>query len=287
MKSKHPGPLGVAAVVKASKDPSFTPRPSIWDEFSIPDRVAIVTGGNRNIGLEMALVLSEIGARAVYCIDLPGQPSDEFKLTKDYVAKFGGRLEYVSADVTNQVEIWDKINKIGDDEGRIDACIAGAGVLGREVDCLDYSAKALEEVMSVNVNGALFTAQAAGKQMIRFGLPGSIIINASIAGTTTIKGRQWVGYNTSKSAVLQMARSMACELGHLGVRVNTLSAGHIRTTDVVEPDSQVFQEWAGRNPLGRLGRLDEMRGVTAWLASDASTFCTGSDIVVSGGYTIW
>lgn len=87
--------------------------------------------------------------------------------------------------------------------------------------------------MDVNTNGVLFTAQAAGRQMARFGTPGSIILIASMSGSVTNKAERgafaWAAYNTSKSAVLQMARSLACELGPQNIRVNSLSPGHIYT----------------------------------------------------------
>ena len=114
-----------------------------------------------------------------------------------------------------------------------------------------------------------------------FGLPGAIIICGSIAGSTTIRDRKWVGYNASKCAILQMTRSMACELGINGIRVNTLSAGQIQNGIVTSTmkGKGLADEWASRNTLGRLARLDEMRGVTVWLASDASSYCTGSEYV--------
>ncbi|CEL57962.1 Sorbose reductase sou1 OS=Schizosaccharomyces pombe (strain 972 / ATCC 24843) GN=sou1 PE=3 SV=1 [Rhizoctonia solani AG-1 IB] len=87
-----------------------------------------------------------------------------------------------------------------------------------------------------------------------------------------------------------MARSMACELGKHKIRVNSISPGYMHTKMVAAfTDAQpgLADTWAGMNPLGRLGRPDELRGVVAWLASDASTFCTGSDILVSGGHHAW
>lgn len=177
--------------------------------------------------------------------------------------------------------------------------------------------------MDVNVNGVLFTAQAAGQQMVRFGNGGSIVLVASMSGSITNKvnmlffpktaevlivamsqDHAWVSYNTSKSAVLQMARSMACELGPKQIRVNTLSPGYIYTKCVCDFDDRagalelivtpghgrltaayldtqphLLGKWENLNPMGRIGRPDELRGVVTWLTSDASTFCTGSEYV--------
>jgi len=113
----------------------------------LTDRVGIVSGGNRGIGLEMALALCELGARAVYCLDLPETPSEEWQKTKEYVAKLGNnsRLEYISVDVTNQDKVWKIGEDIGKKEKRMDVCVAAAGILKSHTDCLEYPAKQFQE----------------------------------------------------------------------------------------------------------------------------------------------
>ncbi|KAG1809789.1 uncharacterized protein HD556DRAFT_4241 [Suillus plorans] len=286
------GKLGIEAALEAAADPSITPKPKIFDEFALTDRVGLVSDGNRGLGLEMALACCEAGARVVYCFDLPEKPSDEWIASRDYVAKLGNnsRLEYFSANVTEQQALWKKTEEIGDKEGRMDFCIAAAGILRSHIDCLEYPAEEYREVLDVNASGVLFTAQAAGRQMSRFGRGGSIILIASMSGSITNRGHAWVSYNSSKSAVLQMARSTACELGEKKIRVNSLSPGYIHTSVTaayLDKQPHLFNVWSSMNPLGRLGRPDELRGVVTWLASDASTFCTGSDIIVSGGHHSW
>ncbi|KAF8136265.1 hypothetical protein EV363DRAFT_1428674 [Boletus edulis] len=295
-------PLGIEAAMKAKEDPNSVVRPKIFDEFALTDRVGLVSGGNRGLGLEMAIALAEAGARVVYCFDLPKEPSEEFKTSREYVSKLGNgsRLEYFCADVRNQELLWKKAEEIGDKEQRFDFCIAAAGILKTHVECLEYPGQEFRDVsrhdvMEVNTTGVLFTAQAAGRQMARFGRGGSIILIASMSGRITNRDHAWVSYNTSKSAVLQMARSMACELGEQRIRVNTLSPGYFytliergrMTTAYLDKEPHLFDKWSGRHPLGRLGRPDELRGVVTWLASDASSFCTGSDILVSGGHHAW
>jgi hypothetical protein len=141
-------PIGVTAAIQASKEPSTPVRPKIFDEFSLKDRVGVVSGANRGLGLEMALVLCEAGARAVYCFDLPTDPSDEWKKTREFVRRLGNgsRLEYVSADVRDQKNIWEKVKVIGDRERRMDVCIAAAGILKSHTDCLTYPAEQFKEV---------------------------------------------------------------------------------------------------------------------------------------------
>ena len=221
------GPVGVAAALAAAEGKGTGAQqeqvqPTIWDEFALRDRVALVSGGNRGLGLEMALVLIEAGARAVYCVDLPAQPGKEWLAVAEYVKRMaatgggvGGRLEYVSADVRDQQAMWRFGEEIGDREGRMDVCVAAAGILKAHTDCLEYPGEQFEEVrsdsftsfvferggggtslgfdprtsqvMSVNANGVLYTAQAAGRQMVRFGNKGSIILIASMSGSITNK----------------------------------------------------------------------------------------------------
>ncbi|OSD02536.1 sorbose reductase sou1 [Trametes coccinea BRFM310] len=294
-------PVGVARALQAT--PTTPAKPTIFEhEFSLADRVALVSGANRGIGLEMAMALAEAGVRAVYCLDLPKTPGEDFVKVKEYVARMEGRkgegrLEYMSGDVTDQEAMWKLGEEIGKREGRMDVSVAAAGVLKPETPCLDYPAKQFKEassgtksVLAVNVNGVLFTAQAAGRQMVKFNNGGSIIMIASICGSLTIQDHPWVSYNTSKSAVLQMARSMACELGPQGIRVNTISPGYINTSmtgQFLQGRPDLLEKSSNENPMGRIGRPDELRGATVWLSSDASSFCTGSNIVISGGHHAW
>jgi hypothetical protein len=149
------GPVGVAAALAAREEGQTerVVRPTIWDEFALRDRVALVSGANRGLGLEMALVLIEAGARAVYCVDLPAQPGKEWVAVQEYVKRMdgggaGARLEYVSADVRDQKAMWRIGEEIGDREGRMDVCVAAAGILKAHTNCLEYPGEEFEEVRS-------------------------------------------------------------------------------------------------------------------------------------------
>jgi short chain dehydrogenase len=145
-------PIGVQAALLHAQDssanPALSPRPKIFDEFSLDGRVGVVSGANRGLGLEMALALCEAGCKAVYCVDLPELPSAEWEATSGFVKGLGNgsRLEYVSADVRDQQNLWDKVEQMADKEGRMDICIAAAGVLKADHDCLNYSAEEFREV---------------------------------------------------------------------------------------------------------------------------------------------
>ncbi|KAK9464600.1 hypothetical protein V1512DRAFT_212844 [Lipomyces arxii] len=282
--------IGLNDVLKAESDPTYVVKPKIYDEFALPNQVAVVTGGDGGLGLEFAIVLCELGAK-VYGIDLPEEPGADFIAATRYAKKLGTSLHYRSSDVTNQKGISDLISQIAaENDDQIHVCVAAAGILGIEESCTTYPSEMFKKVLDVNCNGVFFSAQACAKQMKAAGIFGSIILIASMSATVVNREMNWIPYNTSKSAVVQMARSMAAELGPDGIRVNSLSPGHIRTkmtAAVLDVDPEMESFWASLNPMGRIGAVHELRGVIAWLASGASSFCTGSDILVSGGHTIW
>ncbi|TEB20509.1 NAD(P)-binding protein [Coprinellus micaceus] len=299
-----------------------TPHREIYNLFSLLGRVALVTGANQGIGLEIAEAYAEAGA-TVYCLDLARTPSTEFKTLEAYVASLPelpetyypgyrgvgnrisdslgegeptkgtrerkGTLVYVQGDVTKQEKMWDTVARIVEVEGRLDVCVANAGILAG-FEAADYPEEDWSKLLNVNVNGVMYTAQAAARQMKKLGIPGSIILTASMSGSITNKDHHWAAYNTSKAAVIQMGRSLACEWGKDGIRVNTVSPGYIyskMTKQFLDTQPGLKEKWAAENPLGRIGETQELRGAYLWLAADGSTFCTGSDIIVDGGHRAW
>ncbi|KAI0777830.1 sorbose reductase sou1 [Trametes elegans] len=286
-------PVGVA---KALQDSSPSPSQTLFDrEFSLMDKVALVTGGNGGLGLETALAFVEAGARAVYCVDLAAAPGAQFTKVQEYASRIKdkrgeGRLEYFGIDVTDQEKIHRLGETIGDREGRLDVCFTGAGVSGAFGSGLTVSKETLHKVLDVNLYGSLYAAQAAGQQMVRFGNGGSIILVSSIAGHVTLRGIGSFSYEVSKGGVLQMARSLACELAPQGIRVNSISPGFVKTgmvLPVLDSAPVLVETLNARNPLGRMGGSHELRGVATWLASEASSYCTGTNIGVDGGDLAW
>ena len=284
--------VGVEAALKAAEDPSFEVKSTLYsNEFSLAGRVAVVTGGNQGIGMEYSALLAEMGAYT-YVLDLSDSASKELGILRDYIKKTqsGGDLEYRKADVTDHAAMHALMKEIADKHGRLDVCVANAGILGPVVDCHEYPVDWFRKIMEVNVTGVFITAQAAAKQMLEKKIHGSIIFTASMSGSIINKDMHWIPYTTSKAAVIQLAKGFAAELGPFEIRVNCISPGHIRTkmTEAylnVEP--VIEKNWANQNPMGRLGAVYELRGTLAYLASDASSYTTGSDIQVCGGHTSW
>ncbi|KDN42417.1 NAD(P)-binding protein [Tilletiaria anomala UBC 951] len=282
--------LGVDAVLSGNLSSAKSPTPAIFTEFSLAGKTAVITGGNGGLGLEIALGYVEAGA-TVYALDIHDEPSAEFKAVARHCRDLlGQELHYISMDVTNQEDTWKTMEYISKESGRLDVLVAGAGVLQTH-DALEYPKEEWDKLFAVNSTGVFLSAQGAAREMIKSPhIKGSIILIASMSGSVVNHSHRWAAYNSSKSAVLQMARNLAAEWGELGIRVNSLSPGHIRTkmtAKYLDANPELLNKWSNSNPLGRIGRSAEIRGVSIWLASQASSFCTGSDIIVSGGHQIW
>ncbi|RHZ60251.1 hypothetical protein CDV55_103551 [Aspergillus turcosus] len=264
-------------------------RPHRFKEFDLADRVYAVTGGGRGLGLAMAEALMEAGA-TVYCLDRLEKPHPEFETAKGQAEKeYGGALEYRRIDVRNAPQINDVFAEIASQNKRLDGLIAAAGINHLQ-SALEHSQSALNEVMQINYNGVFNSATAAARQMLNYQRKGSILLIASMSGLIANKGMTSPVYNSSKAAVIQLARSLAMEWGRQGIRVNSLCPGHI-VTPMVE---QVFEQnpaaratWEAENMLGRLASPEEFRGAALFALSDASSFMTGSTMIIDGGHTAW
>ncbi|KAJ4296988.1 hypothetical protein N0V88_003904 [Collariella sp. IMI 366227] len=260
-------------------------------EFSLKNRVILVSGGARGLGLTQAEALLEAGA-IVHALDrLPEPPvnGDFAQVAGRAASKLSSRLRYHRVDVRDQVALGGIVRGIADAEGRIDGLIAAAGIQ-QETPALEYTAEDSDRMMGVNVTGVFMTAQAVAREMIRRKQKGSIVLIGSMSGTVANRGLICPAYNASKAAVLQLARNLAAEWGVHGIRVNTLSPGYIVTamTDgLFDAVPERRTAWPDANMLKRLSYPNEYRGAAVFLLSDASSFMTGADLRIDGGHCAW
>ncbi|TVY44159.1 D-arabinitol 2-dehydrogenase [ribulose-forming] [Lachnellula occidentalis] len=261
-------------------------------EFNLVDKVVLVSGAGRGLGLVCAEALLEGGA-IVYALDRLPTPSPDFsRVQKRASSELGTSLHYRRIDVRDVDSLNDIVASIADAHGRMDGLIAAAGIQ-QETPALEYTAADCDEMMSVNVTGAFMTCQAVARQMVRYGgegRKGSIVMIGSMSGSVANKGLICPAYNASKAAVLQLARNLASEWGQYGIRVNTISPGYIVTAMVEAlfvqfPDRR--EDWPKQNMLGRLSAPEEYRGAAVFLISDASSFMTGADLKMDGGHSAW
>ncbi|KAI4747632.1 NAD(P)-binding protein [Aureobasidium sp. EXF-12298] len=258
-------------------------------EFALNDKVVLVTGAARGLGLVQAEALLEAGA-TVYALDRLPEPSEDFyRIKKRAAEELGTTLHYRQIDVRDVPQLNEIIEDISNKEGRMDGLVAAAGIQ-QETAALEYSAKDANTMFEVNVTGVFMTAQAVAKQMIKHGNGGSMAFIASMSGTVANRGLICAAYNSSKAAVIQLSRNLASEWGQHGIRVNTISPGYIVTAMVEAlfvkyPERQ--REWPTQNMLGKLSKPEEYRGAAVFLISDASSFMTASDMRIDGGHCAW
>ncbi|KAK2752574.1 hypothetical protein FQN55_006687 [Onygenales sp. PD_40] len=289
-------PRGPSSPPAEEKNPLDAANPSVYlgtkrrlPEFVLTDKVVLVSGAARGLGLTQAEALLEAGA-TVYALDRLEKPSPDFyRIQQRATEELSTKLHYRRIDVRDTEGLNQIIKDIADHEGRMDGLVAAAGIQ-QETPALEYTAKDANMMFEINITGVFMTSQAVAKQMIRFGNGGSIVMIASMSGTIANRGLICPAYNASKAGVVQLARNLASEWGLHGIRVNTISPGYIVTAMVEElfvkfPERKV--DWPKQNMLGRLSAPGEYRGAAVFLISDASSFMTGSDLRMDGGHSSW
>ncbi|KAB0571624.1 SDR family NAD(P)-dependent oxidoreductase [Brucella pituitosa] len=243
--------------------------------FSVVGKVIAVTGGSSGLGLHMVRVLARHGARVI-------------SISRSHEgATFcpsGGEVLELMADVTNPDEIKTAFDDAEQRLGPINVLFNNAGV-AHVARALDTTRDMLEHIFDVNVGGSFFTAQEMARRMIGRSQSGVIVNTTSILAERPQKGT--AAYAMSKACVTQMTRALALEWASHDIRVNAIAPGwfptRINESQLSGPAGQYFK---GRNPMRRLGEMQDLDGIVLMLASDASRYMTGSVITVDGGHHI-
>lgn len=276
----------------AAQAPALAKRGS---QFDLAGRVFVVTGGGRGLGFSMAQGLVKAGGK-VHCLDRSAQPSSVFGEVREQMKReYDGDLEYHQVDVTQNEEVENCIAAIAAEGQRLDGLVAAAGIQ-QVTSALDFKKQDIMKMLEVNYTGVFLSARACARQMLKYKTQGSICLIASMSGTIANRGFIAPVYNSSKAAVVQLGRNLAMEWGRVnpdgsgGIRVNTLSPGHILTPMVEENirKGEASREvWEECSMLGRLSMPEEYQGAAVFLMSDASSFMTGHDMKIDGGTTAW
>jgi gluconate 5-dehydrogenase len=255
--------------------------PSIQELFALTGRVAIVTGGSRGLGEEMAEGLAEAGAALTIC----ARREQWLTPTLERLAGRGCRVEGLLADVSKPSDVQAVVDKTLAIYGRLDILVNNAGITwGARPEEMPLAK--WQQVIDVNLTGAFLFAQAAGREMLKRA-SGRIINVSSIAGLhAAVHGPHYAAYAASKAGLMGLTRELAASWGRHNIRVNAIAPGffHSRLADPVLP--LVEPGIKATSPIPRIGAEGELKGVCVFLASDASNYITGQTIVVDGGRTI-
>jgi len=246
-------------------------------------RTAIVTGGARGIGYSLAgaFAASGLDVGLIDVLDSVGDAAD--RLAEEHGVKTLG----LRVDVTDQDAVARAFDAVRDRLGPPQVLLTAAGI---EIngDSVDVSAAEWRKVLDVNLAGTFFAAQSFGRILLEAQLPGSAVLIASMSGSI-VNVPQWAAsYNASKAAVAHLGKSLAVEWAAAGIRVNSISPGYVRTDltqAIIDKDPSLEADWIARIPLGRMAEPADLHGLTLFLASDASAYLTGQEIVIDGGYT--
>jgi L-rhamnose 1-dehydrogenase len=245
------------------------------------DKVVIVTGAASGIGRAIAISAATHGARAVIVSDITEEPREGGTPTVAEIAALGVTARFVKADVSKRAEV-DALVEAAAAFGGVDVMVANAGITLR-ADGADVDEEQYRRLMAINLDGTLFSAQSAARQMQANKKQGSIVLMASMGG---IAGAgMTVAYSTSKGGVVLMAKALADALGPDGIRVNAVAPGTIdthllRTSPGIAEAAEGFRQ---RTPLRRLGKPSEIGDAVVWLGSDMSSYVTGIALLVDGG----
>ncbi len=247
-------------------------------------QVAVVTGGARGLGLEMADALAETGC-AVVLLDIGDG-------VEPAAARLGERRGVptigLQVDVTDDAALATVFRRVVDELGTPAVLVNAAGVAAWSV-AEDMPAAEWRRVLDVNLTGTFLSCQAFARAVFAAGGSGRIVNVSSMSAFVVNVPQRQAAYNTSKAGVDQLTRSLAVEWVERGIRVNAISPGYFlsdMTRQFIDANPETGEGWRQRVPAGRLGEPSDLRGLVVFLASDASRYVVGESVVIDGGYSL-
>lgn len=252
--------------------------------FDLTGRAALITGAGRGIGREIARTLAAAGAD-IAIAEVDATTAEDAAVE---IRGMGRQSIAVPVDVRNPADVDAVVNQVIQHFGHLDILVNNAGI-ARWTKAEETADNDWLEVMDINLNGTYWCCRAAARHMLARGT-GSIVNIASMSGSIVNRPQPQAAYNVSKAGVIMLTKSLAAEWADRGVRVNCVSPGYI-ASEMTRRAVSTYTEWAGvwRNmtPVGRMGEPEDVAHAVWYLASDASRYATGTDLIVDGGYTAW
>ena len=256
---------------------------SVKKLFDLNGKVALVTGGSRGLGLQIAEALGEMGAR----LALTARKPDELAQAKEHLERMHLEVLTLPCDHSQAASIQPVVEKIMKHYGQVDVLVNNAGTTwGAPAE--EHPLEAWEKVMNLNVTGLFLTTQLVGKLSMIPRRYGRIVNIASIAGLlgNDMRLQRSLAYNTSKGAVVNMTRALAAEWGQYNITVNAIAPGFFPSKMTQWILGQIGDATIAQTPLARLGGEEDLKGLATLFASDASAHITGQIVAVDGGASI-
>jgi len=246
-------------------------------------RTAVITGGARGLGLSMATALAGQGVCVALFDLLPEVSAAAASLAAQFEVDAGG---YV-VDVTDADAVDSAVGEAAADLGTASILITAAGVVDWG-ESTDVAPTVWRRVVDINLAGTFFAAQSFARRALEASQPASVVLVSSMSGSVVNEPQFQASYNASKAAVSQLARSLAVEWARRDIRVNAIAPGYFlsdMTRTFTEDNPDLAEQWRSRIPLRRMGEPADLDGLVVYLASSASSYLTGQNIVIDGGYT--
>lgn len=251
-------------------------------EIRFDGQVALVTGAGKGMGLAAAQAFAKSGAAVVMADIDADATAKEAKAINDA----GGRALALVCNVADEAQVREMVARTVGEFGRLDAAFNNAGIQSPVTDTAELEAAEFDRVMAVNLRSVWLCMKYELLEMRKRG-SGAIVNNSSLGGLVGLPGR--AAYHAAKHGVLGLTKSAALEYGVKGIRINAVCPGTIDTPMVQEmfaTGNLVLEEAIKAQPIGRLGRAEEVADAVLWLCSPASSLLIGQSIAVDGGYTI-
>lgn len=254
---------------------------SVLNKFDLTGRTALVTGATRGLGRQFAHSLAEAGADII----VHGRDKEAAQEVAQSIQELGRTTHVIIGDLGTADEARDVVARALQEAGRIDVLINNAGACIHN-PALDVTEAEWDHVINTNLTALWHVSQSVGQHMTERG-SGTIVNIGSISGMIVNRPQMQPAYNASKAAVHQLTKSLAAEWASLGVRVNALAPGYIKTDMSPVDEPQFRRYWIEDAPQQRYATPDELGPAIVFLASDASSFMSGTVLVVDGGYTVF
>lgn len=255
----------------------------ILEQFSLNDRVGIVTGGGQGLGKVFCQAYADVGATVV----LAELNAETGKQAEEELRAAGRQALFVQTDVTKRDSVHALVERVLEEFGQIDFLMNNAGIV-KWCPAEEVAEDEWRAVIDVNLTGLFFCCQEVGRSMIQR-KQGAIVNIASMSAFIVNRPQAQTSYNASKAGVVHLTRSLAAEWAPYNIRVNAIAPGYMGT-DMARPffdDPQYGGVWIPNIPMRRPGRPEELGPLAVFLVADASSYMTGTTVLIDGGYCAW